>query len=531
MISRSWSRPSGFQLKSAEARGPYCRTAPLLGRQRTFVHEAERCGKGGTDIQKFPLVVEVSSVSTDLSNRRSARHWCGVRFGGPAAGKLPDGRPVLAQPPPPVEREHSSRAADEFAIGDEHTEMRLIAELSLHAKHANTGVSACAWVVRRRATRRAVVHRETTHCPATQLAGEASTETGIDDAPREKQVDRRLEVARVLGEERSLLREEDLEALVHRHLRIVGLDLAEVRVDRRIDRQPVPDDHLGVHADPPVSLVAKGRPTGIEEASPRPNRVGVDLDVAPGRDPRKSTQRAELRDETLNTLGNVGPVHLFVVALNHTPDRDPPGLRLLVLEAQTPEGDRHADDVAVGRQPAFGGPHGIEAQVLLLAFGQYSIPLNSERIRCEDVRMLEVEERVEVDGHLIIGVDVLPARDRGTHLFPFILADEHDIQPRIVVAEIRNGRVAHRDAVARLSLAELRYLKGGVGRWISSQKILDPRCAIHTRNTEDCSGLLRANRSRPGDHESEQDRPTHDEPNGRAQQLRSPRGWTKEGLS
>src|SRR5882672_2837570 len=34
------------------------------------LHEAERCGKGRAEIQIFPLVVEFSSVSTDLGDRR-----------------------------------------------------------------------------------------------------------------------------------------------------------------------------------------------------------------------------------------------------------------------------------------------------------------------------------------------------------------------------------------------------------------------------------------------------------------------------
>src|SRR5690606_19972100 len=59
----------------------------------------------------------------------------------------------------------------------------------------------------------------------------------IHDASRVDELARCCEQLDALEEERPLLREEQSEALVDGDLRRVGLDLAEVRVDRRIERQ------------------------------------------------------------------------------------------------------------------------------------------------------------------------------------------------------------------------------------------------------------------------------------------------------
>ena len=81
-----------------------------------------------------------------------------------------------------------------------------------------------------------------------RLSGEADPELRVHDATAEEEVDGRLEVAGVLQEERSPLREEDLEALVDRHLGLVGLHLAEVGVHGGVEDQAVAEDALEVQA-------------------------------------------------------------------------------------------------------------------------------------------------------------------------------------------------------------------------------------------------------------------------------------------
>jgi len=126
---------------------------------------------------------------------------------------------------------------------------------------------------------RPVVHPDGAQCPATGFGGDARPGAGIGDAPRKEQVHGRLEVARVLDEEGSLLREEHLEPLVDRHLRLVRLHLAEVRVDRAVQRDGIPDHGLQVQAQAPVRGVPERRNLGVEEAGTGERAVRNRLDV------------------------------------------------------------------------------------------------------------------------------------------------------------------------------------------------------------------------------------------------------------
>src|SRR5437868_1237173 len=65
----------------------------------------------------------------------------------------------------------------------------------------------------------------------------------------EHQVDWGCEVIAVLQEEGTFLGKEHFEALIDRDLRLVGLDLAEVRINGSIQHEAVVQDELGVEAD------------------------------------------------------------------------------------------------------------------------------------------------------------------------------------------------------------------------------------------------------------------------------------------
>src|SRR6185295_15081928 len=86
-----------------------------------------------------------------------------------------------------------------------------------------------------RTARLTIVNRDATERPVTELAAHARAELRIANATREKQRLRHVvEDVRVLEEKRPLLREEHFEALIDGGLRIVGLDLAEIRVQREV---------------------------------------------------------------------------------------------------------------------------------------------------------------------------------------------------------------------------------------------------------------------------------------------------------
>ena len=113
---------------------------------------------------------------------------------------------------------------------------------------------------------RLIERRQRAERPAPEAAGHLRAEHRIDDAAR---VDRGLQAvvvalageredARALHEERTLLGEERREALIDFDLERVALDLAEVGVDRGVERHRRRDAVLPAQAD--VALIVGAAP-------------------------------------------------------------------------------------------------------------------------------------------------------------------------------------------------------------------------------------------------------------------------------
>src|SRR5689334_15960305 len=92
----------------------------------------------------------------------------------------------------------------------------------------------------------AVVNAEEADLPVPYLAGKPQPILRIDDPAGEEQRFRGIKVIRVFQEERPLFWEEDFIALVGRDLRLVGFNLAEVGIDRRVQRERIVDYDFGV---------------------------------------------------------------------------------------------------------------------------------------------------------------------------------------------------------------------------------------------------------------------------------------------
>lgn len=130
---------------------------------------------------------------------------------------------------------------------------------------------------------RLIERRERAEHPAAKTARHLRTEDRIDDAPR---VNRRLQAvvvalsgeredAGTLHEERTLLGKERREALVDLDLERVALDLAEIRIDRRIERHGRRDAVLAAEAD--VSLIVCAAPLR-RHLPPFSSRIGCRRD-------------------------------------------------------------------------------------------------------------------------------------------------------------------------------------------------------------------------------------------------------------
>src|SRR6476660_4443576 len=68
----------------------------------------------------------------------------------------------------------------------------------------------------------------------------------MTDVAGEHQIDRTGEVVAVLQKKWTLFGEENCEALIDGDLRLVGLDLAEVRIDCGVEHEAVVQDELGI---------------------------------------------------------------------------------------------------------------------------------------------------------------------------------------------------------------------------------------------------------------------------------------------
>src|SRR5512142_1015576 len=96
-------------------------------------------------------------------------------------------------------------------------------------------------------------------------------------ATSEHQVNWRCEVIAVFQEKGTFLGEEHFEALIYRDLRLVGLDLAEVRINGSIQHEAVVQDELGVEADirfQPAALKERAIGIALVDIS-KPSQEGV----------------------------------------------------------------------------------------------------------------------------------------------------------------------------------------------------------------------------------------------------------------
>src|SRR5690606_1278682 len=161
----------------------------------------------------------------------------------------------------------------------------------------------------------------------------------IHDASRVDELARCCEQLDALEEERPLLREEQSEALVDGDLRRVGLDLAEVRVDRRIERQ-VAEAEPEVRTELGVRILAlEGAGDGIAQAVRRCCHERLYLDHDAALEIVQSADRTRLQQEARIRASHVGPRVLVAGALHGSLDLESPALHLRAGEAQALERD------------------------------------------------------------------------------------------------------------------------------------------------------------------------------------------------
>src|SRR5439155_19897335 len=126
--------------------------------------------------------------------------------------------------------------------------------------------------------------------PAAGFARQAPAESWIDDAARKEQPLGRSEKVGILGEERSLFRIEDLVALVDRHLQVIGLNLAEVGIDRGVERERIAKHRLGIQTEASRFRLGEGGEFRVEVARTGKGAVVYQLRVVTRRGPADAVE-------------------------------------------------------------------------------------------------------------------------------------------------------------------------------------------------------------------------------------------------
>jgi hypothetical protein len=199
----------------------------------------------------------------------------------------------------------------------------------------------------------AIVGRHQAHGVRAVFPCEADSGRGIADAAREKQVQGCAEKIFILQKERAFFRKIDGIALVHCDLRVLGLDLAEVRIGGHVDDELIVDDELRVHAGLALATgllkVRIGEVASVERAKAAHHTIRNQFNIVAGGNSFESIQGRGLAEAALAFQGNVGPEGIFSLAGDAAIQNDSPFLLLRPGKAQALEGNRHPhDEAAVG---------------------------------------------------------------------------------------------------------------------------------------------------------------------------------------
>ncbi len=308
--------------------------------------------------------------------------------------------------------------------------------------------------------RGAVIGHERADRKAAESPGQASPELRIGNATGEEQIDGGGEVAGVLQEKRPLFREEDLEALADRNLRLVGFDLAEVGLGSKIEHQAVFEDELGIqatiHFGAACSEARCGGIAQVEATKGAKEAIGNELHVAARRDLLQATQVCGLAGQPDDILRHPRPESLLEVAGDIALQQNAPGLHIGIGKSQALE--RHGDpnDVPLRRELAARVPHSIEAEVLVpIGFVVNAVALHAQRVDLELVHAVVLVEGVEPQINEVVAEDVVAGGEVSANLAWIVETNEDHIQVLVVIAKIGDGLLCRGRAIIGTPLTEV----------------------------------------------------------------------------
>ena len=198
------------------------------------------------------------------------------------------------------------------------------------------------------------------------------------------------------------------------------------------------------------------RPRDVERAVGARRDVRDRLKVAARRDVFDAVDNRGLSEPRGHSRGTGGPVDLLVLPRDASIKEYAPLLLGSRGKPEALERNPEQDDVAGRRPLRVRMPHRVPREIPALPFGVRAVGLHAVCVHLESVRMLQIAERIDVDGHGVFIVRKRVARHhvRADAAGVGVEALKRDVEELRVVADVHDRTLRDRLAVVRKTLEE-----------------------------------------------------------------------------
>jgi hypothetical protein len=284
------------------------------------------------------------------------------------------------------------------------------------------------------------------------VAGEGRARRRRADPPAVEQAEPGREQIGALEEERPLLRQVGLGRRQVEH-DLIGLDRAEIRVDRAVEGQRRREAELEIGADVAALIAAVERILAVAEHEPArvvDQRLGEPLGAQPG----DTVDRAVVRDLALGGARHEGPLVDLAAALQIAPDLEPERVDVAVV-AQRDQRDLELGRPALVVARRHRVPPAVPVGAHVGVVEPDAVELHAGRVDLEVIRAGLVVLRADVDGDLVaVDVAVAPGQPADDLLGVRVEAAHRDVDRVVIVQHAQLGLLGRRLGLVREVLRE-----------------------------------------------------------------------------
>ena len=287
----------------------------------------------------------------------------------------------------------------------------------------------------------------------------------------------------------------------------IHLDLAEVRIDRRVEGEVRAETDLGVGAE------AGGEARAVVERIARAvwRKLGAAGDVRQQLDaPRRgdlldADEVDKARHEAAAVLGRVDDVVDLVLAGDFAAEVDAPDVLALPQKPQLRVGDPHLGGPPRRVASDLRLPHPVPAVVVPVVVVERAVVQRPRRVDAEVEPAAAVVIRVDVHGEAVgVGAGIAPAQPRHDRIGMVVVEPRAHVQRRVVVGDVHGRALARRQPLVRVALAESgdphRRAPDGVGQHSVDHDRGRGAHGAHLLDERRRGGSIRFGARRPGGH-------------------------------